>query len=505
MLFGGLGMKAQRNSSNRNLLGLLLIIVVMLVFSLFIGLGVGAGQLIIVAPFVMLIPAIYLLMRPDLCLIFFAGLTLLVSGSLKYFFGLGQFQWVLSALGIALLGYSLVRSFFNTSTEHIPSDGFVPLWFIWWAGLFFASAANELGPLDYLVGIRVYLPVFGVFAYLSYCRPKEQLLKQIILFMLLIASIQWGFCLYQKLLILPVRIARHYPGSPWDSIVGSFGGDKFGGGESGSLGIYLSIIFVLAVSLKKYAQIRTLPFAALMISCFAAMALTESKVIALMIPLGCFFVYRDYVLKQPVKFLVGSIVTGFLMFGLLVAYYYMYWQTDNNLGLFEALYKRLLYSFDPNFQASSTNLGRIGSIEFWWAKHSLIDNPLTFLFGHGLASAVSASSIIGEGSAVHRYGVMLDVTGTTKLLWESGVIGLGLFIMIFFVGFFRVRKLKAHPAIPLWHQAALVGTEAAMVLMPLSIFYEVTVVSSLPMQFLAMFLLGYIAYWWRETSGGRRV
>lgn len=498
-------MNIQRSTSHRNFFGLLLIIVVMLVFSIFIGLGVGTGQLIIVAPFAMLIPAIYLLMRPDLCLIFFAGLTLLVSGSLKYFFGLGQFQWALSALGIALLGYSLIRSLFNTSTKHIPTDGFIPLWFLWWAGLFFASAANELAPLDYLVGIRVYLPVFGVFAYIAYCRPKEQLLKQIILFMLVIASIQWGFCLYQKLVVLPVRIARHYPGSPWDSIVGSFGGDKFGGGESGSLGIYLSIILVIAVALKKYAQINSIPFFIVMMTSLSAMALTESKVIALMVPLGCFIVYRDFVFKEPIKFFSGMIFTACLMFGLLIVYHYMYWQTDNNMGLFDSLYYRLFYSFDPSFQASTTNLGRIGSIIFWWEKHSIIDNSLTFLFGHGFASSVSASSIIGEGVAVKQYRIMLDTTGATKLLWETGLVGLSLFISVFVLGFFRVRNLKNNQSISIWHRAGLQGVEAAMVLMPLSIFYEVTIVSSLPMQFLAMFLLGYVAYWWRETSGGRRV
>lgn len=497
-------MKAQRNSSSSNLLGLLLLIVVMLVFSIFIGMGVGAGQLIIVAPFVMLFPAIYLLMRPELCLIFFAGLTLLVSGSLKYFFGLGQFQWALSALGIALLGYALVSGVFKTSAEKIPFNGFVPLWLIWWAGLFFASAANQLGPLDYLVGIRVYLPVFGVFAYIAYCRPDEKLLKKIILFMFVISSIQWAFCLYQKLQVLPIRIARHYPGSPWDSIVGSFGGEKFGGGESGSLGIYLSVILVMAVALKKYAQIGIIPFFVILLTSFSAMALTESKVIALIVPLGCFLVYRDFVIKEPIKFLVGTLFTILLMFCLLVAYYYMYWKTDNNMGLFDALYYRIFYSFDPTFQASTTNLGRIGSIIFWWDKHSIIDNSLTFLFGHGLASSVSASSMIGEGIAVRQYRVLLDTTGATKLLWETGVVGLTLFMTTFSLGFFRARNLKNNQSIPLWHRAALHGTEAAMVLMPLSIFYEVTIVSSLPMQFLAMFLLGYVAYWWRESSGGRR-
>ena len=447
----------------------------------------------------------YLMMRPDVCLVFFTGLTLLVTGSLRYFLGLSQFQWALSGLGVTLLGYALVKRLFSARNQKTVTSGFEIAMLLWWAVLLFSSAANALPPLDWIVGIRIYLPVFGIFAYLAYCQPSEALLKRIILFMAAIATVQWGFCLYQKLNVVPMRIAMHYPGSPWDSVVGTFGGEKFGGGESGSLGIYLSIVVTLMAALSKHRQIKTFLLAFVCLSSFAAMALVESKVIAVMIPVGCFFVYRDYAFKQPIRFIAGAMLTGVFMFGLLVAYHYMYWQTDNNQGLIEALYTRFAYSFDPHFQASTTNLGRVKSLVFWWEKHDLLDNPLTLLFGHGLASAVSSSTVIGEGAAVRLYGVMLDVTGISKLLWETGLIGTAVFLSLFRIGFARARHLIKHPSLPDWHRAAMTGVEAAMVLMPLSVFYEVTVVSSPPMQFTAMFFLGYVAYWWQRTSGARIV
>lgn len=481
------------------------IIGVILFIAILTGAAAGTGAYLVLAPLVLVLPAIYLLMRPDIGLVLFAGLTLLLAGSLKYFLGLGQFQWALSALGIALLAFALVRHLFSTKHSPVPATGIEHSMLLWWAGLIFASAANAVASLDWLVGLRIYLPVFGIYAYLAYGQPDEKLLKRILLFMLLIASVQWIFCLYQKLEVVPLRIASHYPGSPWDSIVGTFGGDKFGGGESGSLGIYLSIIMVLTAALWKYRQIHSLPFLAIFLTGLAAMALVESKVIVVMIPIGCFLVFRDYAFKQPAKFLMGTIALGGLMLGLLVAYYYMYWQKNTNLGMVDALYARLAYSFDPHFQASTTNFGRVKSLLFWWDKHSLTDDPITLLVGHGLAGAVSSSSLIGEGAAVHRYGVMLDVTGTSKLLWEGGVFGLLAFLSIFVSGFFLARRLKASPLLPAWHRASMTGVEAAMVLMPLSIFYEVTVVSSPPMQFTAMFLLGYITYWWRKSARGHIV
>lgn len=482
------------------------VLLVLLVFSMAIvaGAGLAAGSLAIVAPIAMVLPAVYLLIRPDISLLLFAALTLIVAGSIKYFFGFGQFQWALSALGMSLLAYSLVDKLFaQSSTKHRGSSLGI-LIVIWWLCIFVSSAMNQQPILDWLVGIRIYLPAFGIFTYLAYSGPNRDLLRRLILWMLAIASIQWIFSLYQKLEVVPIRIASRYPGSSWDSVVGSFGGDKFGGGESGSLGIYLSIMMVLVAALRKYKEINFLPAAVVFLTGLVAMGLVESKVIAMMIPIGTFLVFRDYIFRRPVAFVAGTSIISLSMLALLFAYYSFYWQTTSNVGFFDAVWQRLAYSFDPDFQATTQNLGRVKSLLFWWDRHSLTSDPLTFLLGHGLASAVSVSSLIGEGVAVKRYAITLDVTGTSKLLWESGVIGFALFVSLFVAGFFRARALKFNKALPSWHRAAMWGVEAAMVLMPISIFYEVTVVSSPPMQFVAMFFLGYVAYWWRETSAKSR-
>jgi hypothetical protein len=469
------------------------------------GVVIGVGAYTATAALALLPLGIYLMMRPDLSLISFTGLTLLIAGSLKYFFGLGQFQWALSALGAALLVYSLVNVLFSASDKRTPASGIEQAMLLWWVGLLFATAVNAVPALDWFVGLRIYLPFFGIFLYLGFCRPSAGLLKNILLFMIAIASVQWAFCLYQKVYVVPLRIASHYPGSPWDSIVGSFGGDRFGGGESGSLGIYLSIMLVLAAALYKQGQLRGRYMSLIIITSFAAMALAESKVIAVMVPLGCFLVYRDHAFKHPIKFALGTLAVLAAMLVLLVIYYQIYWQTESKSGLIDSLYARFAYSFDPHFQASSTDLGRVKSLLFWWNQHWLSDNPLHLLFGHGIASAVSSSSVIGMGDAARQTGVMLDGTGISKLLWESGLVGLLVFLSVFGFGYFRARTLKHHSSLSPWHQGAMVGTEAAMVLMPISVFYEVTVVSSPPMQFMAMFFLGYVAYWWQETSGARLV
>lgn len=477
-----------------------LLMFIVLFVAILMGAGIGVGAYIYAAPLALLIPATYLLFRPAISVVIYVTFSLLVAGSLKYFFGLNIIQWVLSVIGLMILSYSLIKIIFTVSTVHIPANGISQLMLLWWIVIIFTSVANLVSFSEWIVGLRIYLPVFGIFAYLAYCNPSERLLKGIFFFMMLTGSIQWIFSLYQHLEVMPIRIALNYPGSPYDSVVGSFGGEKYGGGESGSLGIYLSIMIILSTALFKFSQLKKAYFITLLLACFGGVALIESKVVILMIPVGLSLVYWDHLIKEPKKFLVGSAGVSGLMFGLLTLYYHLYWQAESRFGLFDTIITRISYSFDPSFRSSSFSLGRIGSLEYWWDQHSILDNPLTFLIGHGLASAVSHSSLIGSGNVVRDHVLKLDETGASKLLWESGLIGFFLFLLIFVFAFSRASYLKKQLLLPVWHRAMMLGVQASMVLISVSIFYEVTAVSSPPMQLTSMFLLGYVAYWWREIN-----
>lgn len=490
--------------SGISLAGVMLVLGALLI-AVFAGMAIGLGQYILAAPFALILPAALLLARPDLCLVAMAGLTLLVAGSLRYFAGLGQLQWVVSCLGVALLVIALIRTLFVVQQRRRVPSSISLLFMLWWVSLVFASLVNMLPVLDWFVGIRIFLPFLGVFAYIAYCKPSERLLRNLLLFLIAMATVQWIFCAYQKFFVVPQRIAGNYPGSPWDSVVGSFGGEKFAGGESGSLGVYLVIAMSLAAALRKAQQMSRWVFGSVMIFSLAAVGFSESKVVVLLLPLGALIVYREYVYQRPARFLLGCALVFAAVLALLLGYHFMYWQSGSNLGFVDALVQRLSYSFDPNFRVTSNNLGRIGSLVFWWDKHSMFENPVGLLVGHGLASAVSFSTAIGSGTAVIQYGYLLDTTGATKLLWETGLLGTTAFLAIFVLGWRKAGRLAANELIPAWHRAALRGVEAAMVVMPLAVFYEVTVVSSPPMQFTAMLLLGYVEYWWRETNGDRRV
>ena len=138
------------------------------VIAVFTGLALGLGAYVLVAPVAALLPAVLLLVRPELCLIAVTGLTLLVAGLLKYFFGLGYFQWLLSGLGVMLLLIALVRTMFSAARVKCSPSGIEGLLLVWWLMLVFSSLANLVPILDWFVGVRIYLPFVGVFAYIAF-------------------------------------------------------------------------------------------------------------------------------------------------------------------------------------------------------------------------------------------------------------------------------------------------------------------------------------------------
>lgn len=475
------------------------------IFSLAVGISLAAGLYLLIGVVVAGLLLLAVFVRPDYAMLAMAGSVLIVAGSLQYFAGVGQFQWVVSILGVLLFVVALVRISFDVSKSAREIDyGIALLLVLWWGALVFSSAGNLLSVSDWVVGIRIFLPFLGVFLYIAYCRPPERLLKQLINFLLFVASIQWLLCVYQKIVVVPKRIAGGFPGSPWDSIVGSFGGEKFGGGESGSLGVFLSVMLIITFALYKNGAIRKLIFLWIFASCFSAIAVSEAKVVLVLVPVGLFILYKQYIVHSPVKFICGGLAVVCLVFVLLVGYNYLYWQAENQSDFWTSVVRRMSYSFDPNFRVSGNSLGRLGSLEYWWRMNADSREIFGLLVGHGLASAVSVSSLIGMGSAAKESGYILDTTGATKLLWESGLFGFLLFQSTFILAYFRAKKLSNVISIPQWHRAVLGGVQAAMAMMFLAVFYEVTTVSSPPMQLTNMLLMGYIVYWWNKTGGGKQ-
>lgn len=479
------------------------IVLAALVLALFAGLAASLGNIIIIAVVGGVIGGGLLLARPWWML---SGLLLIVyfaHGMVQFFLGFGQLQWVASILGMALMVVWAVQSLgMSGSRRALGITPVVAASVFFMAVMIVSSVANTIPFMQGIVGFRAYVPFWGAFLFLVAFSKDQTAWKRIFTVLMIVAVIQWPVELYQKLFVVTARSAAGYFGSAFDSVVGTFGGAMFGGGESGSLAVFLAIVLVLVSALHKSGQISHGLFAIVFASSLVAIGLSETKAVFVLIPIGFLWLYRGYIVKKPVSFLVGSAVASLLLAGILTAYYKLHWEEQaNRIDPIVLIQQRFLYSFDPSFMPAPDWPGRLTGLVIWHEHHDSLADSFGALFGHGAGSSLSVSSLIGRGDASKRHGMGLDVTGATKLLWESGLLGLCAFLGMTVVAFVQSGRLAKRIEIPDWDRAVLQGVQAAMPLVALAIFYEATAVSSPPMQLTFLLLLAYVDFWYRRVKG----
>lgn len=108
--------------------------------------------------------------------------------------------------------------------------------------------------------------------------------------------------IYQVLLVVPQRVAQRGEEEKWDSVVGTFGGDPMGGGNTAAMGLFCLLIMLLKLSEYKHGLTTFKSMALHIILGFGLCIIGEVKFVILLSPLfppGCGF--RRAMLKTSVK------------------------------------------------------------------------------------------------------------------------------------------------------------------------------------------------------------
>lgn len=451
---------------------------------------------------------VFLVCRPDLMFGLLFLLVFLVDGLAQTLIGVGQVQWLISGLGLALLSSHFLR-ISRPRFRPVEEQGvvFTPITIT--VGLFFltligSSLINNVGFGQAAVGGRSYVPLWGVFFFVGAGYLTREDMRRVFFTLLIFATIQWPFAVYQHFFVAAEREALRIFGSSWDSVVGTFGGSKFGGGQSSSLGVFLVLVIILATSLLRHRQISKRSYFFLICSIFLALGLAETKVIFVLIPFGLAVLFRAEIVRHPVLAVGGAIVMCAVLAGVLYSYHSLYWDGRRNIDVSEDIIGRFTYSFEPDYYAAGVWPGRVTALNIWAAKNDFELNPAAMLVGHGAAAAVSNSTVIGQGKLTQQYGLGLEASGASKLLWETGLLGLFSFLLLPTVGFFSAGFALTRGIIGTQDRAILEAVQAAMPLFAIVVFYETTVVSVPPMQFLLFLSLGYIQYWYLRTRSSNR-
>ncbi|MBL8469179.1 hypothetical protein [Methyloversatilis discipulorum] len=452
---------------------------------------------------------LFLITQPTLMFPLLVLFIFLVDGLAQSVLGIGQVQWLISGLGLAILASYMLRLSRPANPPLPRGQSFVltPIsvaTLVFFSILAASTAINRVEFGQLIVGLRSYVAMWGVFVFVAAGYYEERTVRRLFFALMVVAAIQWPFAIYQHFFVVAEREALRIFGSSWDSVVGSFGGSKFGGGQSSSLAIFLVVMVVLATSLLKHGLLRKSIFFALLCAVLLALGLAETKVIFVLIPFGLALLYRAEIIRRPVRAIGGALLMATLLALVLFSYHTLYWEGRRNLNTSDDIVERFTYSFKPDYYAAGIWPGRVTALNIWADKTDLQSNPVAVLIGHGAAAAVSSSAIIGQGELTRKYGVGLEASGGSKLLWETGLLGLVSFLLLPVAGYFCAGRALKRGVENLTDRAILEAVQASMPLLAIVVFYETTVVSVPPMQFLLMLGLGYAQYWYLKTRPPRR-
>ncbi len=438
------------------------------------------------------------------CLIF---LSLVIVGSLEYFARVKGASWGLLLIALAIFARVLLEFCIDSKIRPRIDSSSVLFWLVVCIPIVFTISAvlNAVPGNQILSGIKKYVPFLGVFFLIALGFIRQETLVKMFKAMICIACAQWLFTLYQWVVIVPIREKMsNGNGIPHDAIVGSFGGNMFGGGASSSMALFVLLCIALVIALWQHKQLSPGKFILAIVLLLAPLAMAEVKAFILFLPFVVVLLFRHLIFKNPAKFIAALISLVIGLAAITLVYDALIWsKKDDYQGFLNHFSKTMTSTFQEKeedmladaWTQGDARLGRTEIMIYWINNHS-IKEPLPFLFGHGLGtSRMAESGALGSGEMAAKHGMPLNGTASSQLLWDVGVLGLALYMALFVVAYFQSGRLAKTEAIPIFHRALLMGIQPMMLISIFTIPYKSLIVGDPGAQLTVMFLLGYVAYW----------
>ncbi len=425
-------------------------------------------------------------------------LGLLVGGLVILFFGdlAVKMVWGVSILGFMLLGLAL----YKLVTTHQVIEN-TPV-FIWIALLFFVySLVDSILQLDsaseMIGGFKRYYQVWGLLFGLCWLGFTKKEVERWCRIVMGICLLQAPFCLYQNLVLVPIReeYVASIPGlEPIDVVAGTFGANMLGGGNNAEMATVLIMVFafLLARFKEKILPVKKLFWISVIL--LSPLVMGETKIVVLLFPMMFFALYRKELLSRP-HYAVMALILGVIFMAITLNVYMIMTKMSLDQLVFDTLKYNVYEIGYGNCYLNRT------TVLTYWGQHQSLADPISFLFGNGLGSAREGDST-GAGSghidALHP-GYCVGLTGVSMLLWELGVFGIGLYLLMMMLVWRCANQLMARSANPEVRAdaAAIQSSVAIFIFYPL---YRDTLLSEFSFQLIFTSMLGYLAWLQRQEK-----
>ena len=373
-------------------------------------------------------------LNTGLYLQFYAVLSLVFCGVTQYFTGISAVLWLPFLLAFTMTGLLLLQVRYSPlNLDH--TEIIILILFIGFFGIAVVSTFLQNGMTTTIVGLKNELALSLILfcLLLRFCRESQIYRVTQTLYWIFYA--QFPVVLFQIFVILPKRVAAHGEYEKWDSVVGTFGGDPMGGGNTAAMGLFCLLIMLLKLSEYKHG-LTTLRSTIVHIgAAFTLCILGEVKFVILLSPILLAYVWlspsyikgiKNYDIKIILGIISGMLILISIAILLLSLSYSSAFGSDPSKGPLDIFIGSLEYIFDPHYIMPSGELGRMTTVFFWLENNDLFGLPST-LFGYGL-NATNHGSAISPGFLNIVFNLILDSTALSVLLWELGLIGTLFFI-----------------------------------------------------------------------------
>jgi hypothetical protein len=454
-----------------------------------LALGVIAGGVLLMIPTRLIVMAVL-------------ALGVVAAGLLSYYGGVKQGHWLVYLLCLALwlklpfdaLARSHLRA--HRTVQYGPELGLVLPLLGMLVVIVVSSIHNATGPMELFIGARNYVFVWSLTFAVAAGALSDNDLKRVWLLLLVCAAAQAPFVGVQNL----IASAR---GVSWDAMVGTFGGDpEGGGGGSGAMAIYLSIMVGAFVCLLKRGAIGPV-WASLGIgSSVLAVLMAETKVFLVIGPLAAGLPLLNELRRRPL-FVFSALGLMTLVVAAIFAFYQKTYFEGRSQGVYtveSSHYIDYILSMDTTLDRINRETGEVSRMAvplIWW-QEGWRDGPTVRLFGYGMRES-RISRLLGAGKAARRHPFVLTTSSVSALLWDTGLLGLGCFTALLVMLARGSRRLSKKEVIAPFHRACLEATFVGAVVLLVTLLYNDTAMDHYAIQPLLAAMVGYTLYWERRV------
>ncbi|MCB5188078.1 hypothetical protein LG200_08690 [Methylobacillus caricis] len=496
-----------RVKSNINLTSVLLLWLGAIVLSGIFGLTLAFGIYPLTIGFFVLIAGGILVLKP------LAGTWIVIIGSLVfaglidlYLPALQPIKWALAGLA---MGVSFVAYVFNGNVKRkilakfkIKSSLLIILW-LFFGYVILISMFSWHGVSAFLTSFKAYFQVWGILIAVYYVMDKEIDAQRLIKFLLVLGVIQLPFVFHQFFFLIPQRSTEEFAMRGMvaaDVVAGTFGGTMMGGGRSSSLAILCVLGITIVLAQFKSGLISTVRALVLLCAFMLPMFLSEAKLFMVLLPIALFILYKDKLVKDPLKFIAGSIAVLLLLGAIFFAYSLIPGaESQHNMSLKEMWDSNISYNFGDRGYGNAL-LNRTTVYTFWLHEHLSWPEMLHMFFGHGPGETQGGVFVSPDLTLLKKYpGYGIGLTGFSTLLWELGLIGTILAVSIFVSGY----KLGTN-LLQKWsgtvHEPLIRSAQIGIVLFATSLLHNNYFSFDISYQALFIVILGYLVIMFKLTK-----